>query len=174
MNIHPDAPLILTLELAPEEQAWAQAQRDLYFPRDRNIVPAHVTLFHALPAAHEPTILEVIRRTRPAPLIRIGAPFLLGRGVAYRLLCSDGAEIREAVCACLPKDCLTRQDQAVWKPHLTVQNKVSPQEAQVVYAQLASEPARQEKHAAALNLWRYLGGPWEKVARVPFAQPNTD
>jgi len=174
LNTHPDAPLILTLELAPEEQTWAQAQRDLHFPRDRNIVPAHVTLFHALPAAHEPSILEVIRQTRPAPLIRIGAPFLLGRGVAYRLLCPDGAGIREAVCACLPEDCLTRQDQAVWKPHLTVQNKVSPQEARVLHAQLADEPARHETYAAALNLWRYLGGPWEKVARVPFARPNTD
>ncbi|WP_148301506.1 hypothetical protein [Asaia prunellae] len=87
MTEHTEEPLILTLELAPDEQAWAQAQRNLYFPPQRNIVPAHITLFHTLRAEHEALVLEIMNKPRPAPLVRIEAPVLLGHGVAYRLFC---------------------------------------------------------------------------------------
>ncbi|WP_369345785.1 2'-5' RNA ligase family protein [Asaia prunellae] len=84
-----------------------------------------------------------------------------------------GALIREAICASLPADSLTRQDQSRWRPHLTVQNKVSPEQARTLHAQLSAEPPRAASFAAALNLWRYLGGPWKKIARVAFAPPES-
>ncbi|MBS1051340.1 hypothetical protein [Gluconobacter japonicus] len=38
-----DAPLILTLELEKSVQDWAQSMRERHFPKERNIVPAHIT-----------------------------------------------------------------------------------------------------------------------------------
>ncbi|NVN06334.1 2'-5' RNA ligase family protein [Asaia spathodeae] len=168
-----EAPLIMTLELAPEEQAWAQTQRDLYFPRERNIVPAHVTLFHALPAEYLTQVLTLMRQPRPAPLVQIGAPNLLGKGVAYRLSIPEGAAIRASFCALIPKDRMTRQDQAPWRPHLTVQNKVSPEQARDLHHRLLAEPMRETHPAAALTLWRYLRGPWEQIERAAFT-PGRD
>jgi len=46
-----DDPLVLTLALDAASEAWLQALRDAHFPPARNVVPAYVTLFHALPGA---------------------------------------------------------------------------------------------------------------------------
>ena len=62
-----DRPLILTLRLDPESQARFDALRRAHFPPERNLLGAHVTLFHALPAAAADVvrteITEVARRT---------------------------------------------------------------------------------------------------------------
>src|SRR5215217_6904909 len=42
-------PLVLTLALDAATAAWLEALRRAHFPPERNLVPAHVTLFHALP-----------------------------------------------------------------------------------------------------------------------------
>ena len=44
------APLILTAELPPDLHRWATELRRAHFPPERNLLEAHVTLFHALPA----------------------------------------------------------------------------------------------------------------------------
>src|SRR3954447_20532670 len=54
------APLILTLGLDPETQAWLESMRRAHFPPARNLVPAHVTLFHALPGEHAAEIQGVL------------------------------------------------------------------------------------------------------------------
>ena len=50
------APLILTLQLDERSFAFFGAQRRRYFPLERNFIPAHLTLFHALPGEHLPSI----------------------------------------------------------------------------------------------------------------------
>ena len=50
-------PLILTLMLDAGTQAWLEALRRAHFPPGRNLVPAHVTLFHALPGAEGDAVL---------------------------------------------------------------------------------------------------------------------
>jgi len=49
-------PLILTLKLDEESQAFFDKQRALYFPPERNFLKAHLTLFHQLP--DEPETLD--------------------------------------------------------------------------------------------------------------------
>jgi len=141
METAPDAPLILTLELAPEAQAWAQAMRDTHFPPGRDIVPAHVSLFHALPPDREALIRSHLAPPRPAPAVWIEAPYLLGRGVAFRVACPEIAAIRAGLRARLPAERLTRQDRAPWQPHLTVQNKVAPEEARALLGRLVADHA---------------------------------
>ena len=53
-------PLILTLMLDEGTQAWLDALRRAQFPPERNLVPAHVTLFHALPGGELDAVLVAL------------------------------------------------------------------------------------------------------------------
>lgn len=62
---------------------------------------------------------------------------------------------------------LTPQDQAGWRPHVTIQNKVAPAEAKALMASLGGFRAR-PLAVVGLAAWRYLGGPWEPIAAYRF------
>lgn len=66
------------------------------------------------------------------------------------------------------RDDLTAQDSARIAPHVTIQNKVAPREASALLRELSAGFVPFEARAEGLLLWRYLDGPWERVARVPF------
>ncbi|MDR6182503.1 2'-5' RNA ligase family protein [Asaia bogorensis] len=163
-----DAPLILTLEFDPATQDWAQNMRSTHFPAARNIVPAHVTLFHALPSSCRGRIGANLAWLGDAPEITIGAPYLLGRGVAYAMTTPELARLRADLVSVVGRERLTRQDAASWRPHLTVQNKVSPEQARALLADLQTAPHPVTCHAVALRLWRYEGGPWTLLERFAF------
>ncbi|GBR48089.1 2'-5' RNA ligase family protein [Gluconobacter roseus] len=167
-NQKPNAPLVLTLEMEKSAQDWAQSMRERHFPKERNIVPAHVTLFHALPSDTADIICAYFTRPRPTPSIRIDAPFLLGRGVAYRIASPEMQQIRAELAALIPAERRTPQDRKSWHPHLTIQNKVSPQQARELLKDLSREYKACQTYAVALRLWRYLDGPWELLSRLPF------
>ncbi len=168
------APLILTLELAQPAQDLFQSLRNRHFPPGRNVVPAHVSLFHALPGAETPAILRRLRAVAATrPPVRVEAPFLLGRGVGFRLDSPALAALR----AGLARDWspwLTAQDRQGYRPHVTVQNKVSPEEARLTLERLAAGFVPFATEGAALRLWRYLGGPWEALHTVELAAPPPD
>ncbi|GAB5376120.1 MAG: hypothetical protein AcusKO_25820 [Acuticoccus sp.] len=58
------APVILTLQFDAESTAFFEHQRQIYFPADINMVPAHLTLFSRRAAGH---------RSRRAPCRRRAA-----------------------------------------------------------------------------------------------------
>ncbi len=59
------------------------------------------------------------------------------------------------------------------KPHVTVQNKVSPERARALREQLLATFSPFEVEGVGLSLWRYLGGPWEPVGTYRFGgQPE--
>ena len=123
MSEHP--PLIVTAALDEGAFAWFEDLRQSHFPRHRNQVPAHLTLFHALPGEHERAVAQALKAAcqmrRPLQM-DVRSPWSLGRGVAYRLASSDLEHVhRELAEAFAPW--LTRQDQAPFRPHITVQNK---------------------------------------------------
>ena len=167
----PDAPLILTLALDGCSFAFFDEQRRRYFPPDRNFIPAHLTLFHKLPAAKEPAVVAALEAAAalqaPIPLDVTGLR-PLGRGVAYAIASPDLVRLRLA----LAKKWalwLTLQDRQAHRPHVTIQNKVEPRTANALLAELATgfEPFRAT--GTGLDLWRYRGGPWERVRSFPFA-----
>ena len=168
MSDHP--PLIVTAALDDGAFDWFEDLRQAHFPRHRNQVPAHLTLFHALPGEHERFVaqtLEAACRCRPPIEMDVRSPWSLGRGVAYRLASPDLERLRaELVEAFAPW--LTRQDQAPFRPHITVQNKAEPDEARQLLEHLQMEFEPFQIFAEGLLLWRYLGGPWEMVDRFEF------
>jgi hypothetical protein len=51
---------------------------------------------------------------------------------------------------------------------VTVQNKVTPDAARSLHAQLSAAFEPEPVTARGLGLWRYLGGPWEPLDELPF------
>jgi hypothetical protein len=161
-----NAPIIVTALLGGEDQAWLDRQRTEHFPPERNFLHAHLTMFHHLPPSLEGEVKQRLSdaarvggaRARAAGLIS------LGRGVAYRI---DSAEL-EDVRACLARHwtgLLTPQDQAGWRPHVTIQNKVGPANARVLFAKLKADFRPRPLAIAGYAAWWYRGGPWEPLSR---------
>jgi hypothetical protein len=61
-----------------------------------------------------------------------------------------------------------RQDAGKRDLHVTVQNKVTPQEARTLHGALSAADLPRTGTTMGLALWRYLGGPWEEPGRWMF------
>ncbi len=155
-------PLIVTLSLASPIQERFEALRRQWFPSGRNQVPAHITLFHALPDDEAEAARAIAQTGRTGFDLDITGLRLLGRGVAYTIAAPELNARRGAVARHFAGR-LTRQDSAPFRPHITVQNKVEPDEARSLHAQLSAGFTPQRVRAAAIHLWRYLDGPWEEL-----------
>ena len=164
------APIILTALFGPEDQAWFDGLRRAHFPSERNHLAAHLTMFHHLP----PSLADEVKRrltqeTRGvrAPEARLAGPFSLGRGVAYRIDSAELAAIRARLAEAFA-GLLTPQDQAGWRAHVTVQNKVEPAAARALLAELSRGFAPRPLRIAGLASWWYRGGPWEPLSTHRF------
>lgn len=164
-----DAPLILTLALHPDDQARFERLRRLHFPPDRNLIPAHVTLFHHLPGPEIAAIGDAVAThcTIPAFTAAVSGLRFLGRGVAFALESPELTALRAGL-AREWDGWLTPQDRQGYRPHVTIQNKASPEAARALHADLQAAFAPFAVRAEGLDLWRYLGGPWEQQGRHPF------
>ena len=156
-------PLILTLRLEDRAAHHFTALRETYFPPALNLLPAHVTLFHRLPGTVLGKILDDLKahcdRQANLTVVVIGLRFL-GRGVAYRLESPRLSSLRKQL-AQLWDAQLTLQDRQPFQPHITIQNKVSPDEARRVQQLLSATFRPWQITAVGLELWHYRGGPWE-------------
>ncbi|SSC22543.1 Cyclic phosphodiesterase, partial [Klenkia terrae] len=162
-------PLVVTLLLDAEAQQRFDGLRERHFPADRNHLAAHVTLFHAVPGEHEDAVRADLAAAadRPGFDVEVAGLRLLGGGVAFDLRSDDVTDLRTALARSWAP-WLTRQD-AQWRhPHVTVQNKVAPEVARALHADLAADFTPYRVPAVGLGLWRYLGGPWEPVERYLF------
>ncbi len=164
-------PLIVTLALDQENQARFEAERKRFYPARLNRIPAHVSLFHALPGEEEEavgaTLVEQAAATAPFPL-EVHDLMRLGRGVAYRVRAREleqlHASLRQAWLSWL-----SRQDAQPFRPHVVVQNKAEVEEARALYDRLAASFRPWVATATGLLLWRYEGGPWAAAGAFPFA-----
>lgn len=162
-------PIILTAIMGTADFAWADGLRRRHYPPERNLVPAHVTLFHQLPPFVEGELLQRMKliALEPAPAARLTGLVNLGTGVAYRIespaLLAIRAELAEAF-----HGLLTQQDIGVPRLHLTIQNKVDPAEARSLHAELAAQLRPRPLAIAGLAAWRYRGGPWELAGDARF------
>ena len=167
-----DAPLILTLALDPESQAFFNALRKAHFPPERNYLDAHVTLFHALPGAHLSEIADALAAVTSATstlTLEVTVLRFLGRGVAYSL---NSEKLNQLHSSLQDRwfNWLTPQDQQKRAPHITVQNKVPPEEARKLKECLEADFSAFQITGKGLLLWAYLDGPWRLLASFPFSR----
>ena len=166
-------PLVLSLALDPATQQRFDAERRAHFPPGRSVLGAHLTMFHALPAGTEASVKADLEResARTSFDVEVTGVRSLGRGVAYTLASPELLALR-ATLVDLWRPGLTRQDRQRFAPHVTVQNKVEPATAKALHAELSAGFRSWTARADALQLWRYVGGPWEPVAAYPFSEPR--
>ena len=155
-------PLIVTALFGDEDFAYFDGLRRLHFPPERNMLRAHLTLFHHLPHSVEHELASHIRQVTKdvAPRAELSGLMSLGRGVAFRIRSEDLQNIRAEIAdrfAAL----LIPQDQAGWRPHVTVQNKVEPRAARDLLSELEAGFDPRPVRIAGLAIWHYLGGPWQ-------------
>lgn len=162
-------PLIVTAEIAPRDFSWLEGLRRAHYPPERNRVPVHLTMFHALPPSAESEARGRLSRLvrRPPPNARIEGLMDLGGGVAFRVVSPDLDSIRDELAAGL-HGLLSAQDSAGWRPHATIQNKVAPKVARALKQELEKQIVARPLAISGLALHRYLGGPWERLALYPF------
>ena len=139
-------PFILTAKLPDEIHYWADALRREHFPPERNHLQGN-------------------------PVAEITGLMDLGKGTAIRLHSPELLAIRSLISEHFHGS-LTDQDLHEPRPHITIQNKVTKEEARELQAELAPEIERKMKEGRfvfpALELHLYKGGPWEFVKGFPF------
>ena len=151
-------------------QAWASALRRAHFPPERNYLDAHVTLFHALPPSCEAELRDacaVLARVHPPMPARLEGLMRLGRGTALALSSPQMLALREELAERF-HGMLTPQDQHSPRLHVTIQNKVTLEEAKALQAELAPQVEPRAFAFAGLALHAYRGGPWEFLKRWSF------
>lgn len=91
----------------------------------------------------------------------------LGRGVAVEVdsvpllrLHSQLSEVFEAW--------LAPQNRQKFQPHVTIQNKVTPDIARELLRELSATWKPVTAPGVGLSLWRYRGGPWEEAGTFLF------
>ena len=155
-------PLILTLRMDDLSQQGFNRLREEHFPKARNFIPAHLTLFHKLPGDRGREISQALKdlchRQAPFSPTATGLIFM-GRGVGYRLESPALQSVRKRL-ADEWGPWLGPQDRQGFRPHVTVQNKVTPEAARELLARLSADWQPIVARGTGLDLWRYRGGPW--------------
>ena len=163
-------PLIVTAELGAIDFAWLEGLRLRHYPPDRNRVPAHLTLFHAVPPMLESELarrLFELAAELPPPRAMIAGLMDLGGGVAFRIVSDDLDAVRAELADAL-RGSLTQQDALGWRPHVTIQNKVPPREARALVDELECGFTPRPIAIAGLAYHHYERGPWRLGKRYAF------
>lgn len=165
------APVIVSALFGRQDQAAFDALRREHFPPERNVLSAHLTLFHHLPPSALDELkhrLNAATRGVRAPVARAAGLMSLGRGVAVKIESPGLTAIRRELCEAFAA-LLTPQDAGGWRPHVTIQNKVQPSVAKLLLAALSKDFQPREVEIAGIATWYYRGGPWEPISRHMFA-----
>ena len=162
-------PLIVSAVLGPEDFAWLDGLRRAHYPSDRNRLSAHLTLFHHLPPSLGAELKHRLSEAVRAPPPRTDAAGLidLDGGVAVRIVSPGLEAIREDLATAFG-GMLTPQDRTGWRPHVTIQNKVTRPQARALRDQLETNFRPQAIRIHGLAVSAYRDGLWEPVSRHIF------
>ncbi|KAI0379341.1 hypothetical protein F5Y04DRAFT_283125 [Hypomontagnella monticulosa] len=168
--------ILTILTDAPHHQTMC-ALRERYYPPALLRIPAHISLFRALPGSKLPLLrIEVaaaVSRLKPFKICAVGPPIRIGRNGAG--VSVTGLEpARELVRTFQEKwrDVLSRQDRRAFHGHYTIMNKVDdPGVLTRCMGELCRyfDPGGCPGMALGLTLWQYNGGWWKREADFAFS-----
>lgn len=165
-----NAPLIVTVKMDEESFDFFDRLRRQHFPPERNFLSAHITLFHHLPGERLDEIEEFLKTVAARQYefkLRFTGWKFLGRGSAVEIESAELVSLRNKL-ANEWSDHLTPQDRQKFAPHVTVQNKVEPEEARRLFEQLNTDWEPKTGAAVALQLFHYRNGPWQLANEFDF------
>ena len=165
----PPRTTILTLRMDERSQSLFEELRVRHYPAHLNQIGAHLTLFHTLPdAAWVREVIEGEAAGVSQFQLQVTGVRSLGRGVAYKLASEELSQLHQRLAAAFAAE-LSAQDRQRFSPHVVVQNKVAPEAAKALLAELDGSFVPFAVTAVGLDWWHYLGGPWELAERFGFA-----
>lgn len=151
------APLLVTAELPQGVHDWADGLRQEHYPPERNRLPAHVTLFHALPPSAEGEVRRLLgdMARRKPPEAHVTGLMDLGQGTAFALESAGMVDIHAELAERL-HGLIQQRDDRDLRLHITVQNKVPRAAAKALQQVLAASfvPRSFRFHGLALSHWR--------------------
>jgi 2'-5' RNA ligase len=164
-----DNTFVLTLGIDEVSFARLDEWRRRYFPPDINFIPAHLTLFDALTPEQVSRLVSahpgLSGQSIPLQFVR---PFLIGRGVAIGVAGGELTTLHGRMIEAVGQG-LTRRDRAPFRPHVTIQNKVTREHARATFARVASNFEPWSGRGIGLDVWRYLGAQWAPHLHLAFA-----
>ena len=163
------APIIVTALIGDPDFAYLDGLRRTHFPPERNVLRAHLTLFHHLPPSCADELKQLLRDEARGndPQARLSGLINLGGGVAFRIESPDLEDIRARIAERFAP-MLMPQDRNPWRAHVTVQNKVKAPEARALLDQLSGDFQPRTLKLSGLAVWYYRGGSWEQIAAYAF------
>jgi 2'-5' RNA ligase len=163
-----DGTFVLTLRMDEVSFARLDEWRRRYCPPDINCIPAHLTLFDALTPEQVSRLADahaaVGSQAIPLQFVR---PFLIGRGVAIAVGRGELTAFHGRMIEALGQG-LTRQDRAPFRPHVTIQSKVTREDAKAALARVSSNFEPWSGRGIGLDVWRYLGAKWAPHLHLAF------
>lgn len=163
-------PIVLTGTMGAADQRYFDELRRLHFPAHRNVLQAHLTLFHHLPPSALPELQQVMRglaAEEAPPKAEIIGVMPMGRGTAFRVRSPALSDMREHIAEHFQR-LLTPQDRGTPILHITVQNKVTPAQAKQLQQQLLAGFQQRPLEIKGLAAHHYLDGPWQQAFAVSF------
>lgn len=176
---HDDEQLyIITLHTDTNLHEKMTSMRQRYFPKHLNKLPAHLTLFHALPESRLesdvlPALKTVTEQTASFP-ITAGAPFMMPKGIGIAIPKLKGGQEARSIHEELRKrwsqaGFLSVQDSRHGGAHYTIMNKVDdPAEVQKAFDEVKADWTETPGTAIGLALWQYDHGYWKSQRLFSF------
>ena len=164
------APLLVTADLPPDIFAWADGLRRAHFPPERNKLKAHVTLFHALPPSVYDELVRLLADlagSAAPPEARVSGLMKLGKGTALAIDSPDMVELHRVIQDRM-HGLMTPQDTQPLRLHITIQNKVTPEEARALQAELGPVLGHRQFRFHGFELFAYEDGLWRPLRSFPF------
>ena len=161
MPLAKEIPLVITLKIDEPSQLFFDKQRTAHFPAHANYVPAHITLFHKLPANN--TAIEnglTVFAKHPTFELLITAITLHNTSVAYCIQ-SETLQQFHAQMQHRLAPYFIRNDRKILTPHITIQNKVTAYKAYKTHALLLADFKPFVVQAIGYISWYYVKGYWE-------------
>lgn len=170
---------VLTLQITKSLAGPMNALRKEYFPKELNRVPAHLTLFHALPHSQMKVLQDGLSRISSGMTpfaISTGKPFRMRKGVGINV--DVGHDKVKRVHGQLRSrwlKFLSMQDAGGFRPHWTIMNKVDDEKK----VESAFDTVRhglsarcETGYVTGLDLWKYQHGRWELADEYWFGLPD--
>ncbi|WP_345952027.1 2'-5' RNA ligase family protein [Mucilaginibacter sp. PAMB04274] len=157
-----DTPLILTLTLDEDSQQYFNELRREHFPPERNYLNAHLTLFHHLPSDRDQIFSDILLAVKTYQIMQLAVTEIksIGSGVAFKIESTPLMQLHRYLQQ-LWQPWLTPQDKQTLWPHITIQNKVEPNQAMLLEAQLEQDFKPFTARGLGLSVHEYQGGPWK-------------
>lgn len=164
------APFLVTLGMDSPSFAQLDTLRDHYFPARRNVVPAHLCLFHKLPGTEGEAIFEALKlatmKMAPIPL-RFGRLEKHSGGMAVAVDAPGLARIHAWLNSRF-SIWLTPQDRQPFWPHVTLMDHSPKPKVDRAFADLSATWEPWNGTGESLLLWRYRDGPWGLASEFRF------